>query len=180
MWIFRVSCSYFIVFKDFSKPKNSGGHMPVKRLKEYLDQNQVKYETIPHAGSYTAKETANLAHVPGKEMAKTVMVKMDGKMTLSVLPASYNVDFSLLKKNTGAKRVELASEREFELMFPECETGAMPPFGNLYGMDVYVAKTLAEDREIAFNAGTHKELIKLSFSDFRQLVNPKIVRFSAT
>ncbi|MBU2510953.1 YbaK/EbsC family protein [bacterium] len=152
--------------------------MPTKRLKEYLDDHKVKYETIPHANAYTAQETAALSHVSGKEMAKTVVVKLDGKMTLSVLPASYRVDFNLLKKNTGANRAELVSENEFTDLFPECEVGAMPPFGNLYGMDVYVAKTLAEDKEIVFNAGTHTELVKISFKDFEQLVKPKVVRFS--
>ena len=154
--------------------------MPVKRLKEYLDAKSVKYQVIPHKCTYTAQETAVSASVPGDEMAKTVMVKVDGKMAVSVLPASYKVDFNLLKLNTGAKNVELASEEEFEMMFPQCEVGAMPPFGNLYGMDVYVAKKLAEDEEIAFNAGSHTELVKLSYKDFERLVSPKIVRFSLT
>ncbi len=152
--------------------------MPTKRLKEYLENNKVKYVTIPHVNAYTAQETAALSQVSGMEMAKTVMVKLDGKMTLSVLPASYKVDFNLLKKNSGASKAELASENEFTELFPECEVGAMPPFGNLYGMDVYVAKTLTEDDEIAFNAGTHTELVKLSYKDFEQLVKPKIARFS--
>ncbi len=154
--------------------------MPVKRLKDYLDSKAVKYQVIPHECTYTAHETAESAKVPGDEMAKTVMVKLDGKMAVSVLPASYKVDFNLLKLNTGAKSVELASEEEFEMMFPQCEVGAMPPFGNLYGMDVYVAKKLAEDEEIAFNAGSHTELVKLSYKDFERLVSPKVVRFSLT
>ncbi len=154
--------------------------MPVKRLKEYLDAQAVRYQVIHHECSYTAQETAECAKVSGDEMAKTVMVKLDGKMAVSVLPASYKVDFNLLKLNTGANNVELASEEEFEMMFPQCEVGAMPPFGNLYGMDVFVAKKLAEDEEIVFNAGTHTELIKISYNDFDKLVNPKIVRFSLT
>lgn len=154
--------------------------MPVKRLQEYLENKAVKYQVVPHEGAYTAKETAKTANVSGKEMAKTVMVKLDGRMAVSVLPASYQVDFNLLKLNTGAKVVELASEDEFEMMFPQCEVGAMPPFGNLYGMEVYVAKKLAEDEEIAFNAGSHTELIKLSYKDFEKLVKPKVVRFSLT
>ena len=152
--------------------------MPIKRLKDYLDGHAVKYQTIPHKNAFTAQETAQFAKVSGKEMAKTVMVKLDGHMALSVLPASYKIDFNLLKQNTGASKVELASEEEFVKIFPECETGAMPPFGNLYGLDVYVAKTLAEDDEIAFNAGTHRELVKLSYKDFETLVKPKVVRFS--
>ena len=152
--------------------------MPVKKLKEYLDSHQVKYVTISHSPVYTAQEIAGSAHIPGKELAKTVMVKIDGKVAMAVLPASYRVDFDLLKKAAGASSVELASEKEFENMFPDCEIGAMPPFGNLYGMEVFVAASLTEDTEIAFNAGSHSELIRLSYKDFERLVKPKIVKFS--
>ena len=152
--------------------------MPVKKLKEYLDSHQVKYVTISHSQVYTAQEIAASAHIPGKELAKTVMVKIDGKTAMAVLPASYRVDFDLLKKAAGASSIKLASEEEFKNMFPDCEIGAMPPFGNLYGMDVFVAASLAEDAEIAFNAGSHSELIKLSYKDFERLVKPKLARFS--
>ncbi|MFQ5772043.1 MAG: aminoacyl-tRNA deacylase [bacterium] len=153
--------------------------MPVKKLKEFLDDNKIKYVTISHSRAYTAQEIASTSHIPGKELAKTVMVKIDGKMAMAVLPASYRVDFDLLKNASGAKTVELANEDEFKDMFPDCDTGAMPPFGNLYGMDVFVAEKLAKDEEIAFNAGTHTELIKLCYKDFERLVNPKVVKFSA-
>jgi Ala-tRNA(Pro) deacylase len=106
------------------------------------------------------------------------MVKLDGKMAMAVLPASYKVDFDLLKSASGASKVELASEAEFKDAFPECEVGAMPPFGNLYGMEVFVAESLAEDEEIAFNAGTHTELIKLKYEDFENLVKPRKLKFS--
>jgi Ala-tRNA(Pro) deacylase len=128
--------------------------------------------------AYTAQEIAARAHVRGKSLAKTVMVKLDGKMSMAVLPATFKVDFDLLKEASGANEVELGSEKEFKNMFPDCELGAMPPFGNLYGFDVYVAKTLAQDDEIAFNAGSHTELIKLPYSDFERLVKPKVVRIS--
>ena len=153
--------------------------MPVKKLKEFLDSNQVKYVTISHSAAYTAQEIAATAHVPGKELAKTVMVKVDGKMAMAVLPASFKVDLEHLKNAAGAKSVELAGEREFRDMFPGCETGGMPPFGNLYGMDVYVSGKLAEDAEIAFNAGSHTELVKLAYKDFDRLVKPKVVHFAA-
>ena len=153
--------------------------MPVKKLKEFLDSNQVKYVTISHSAAYTAQEIAATAHVPGKELAKTVMVKVDGKMAMAVLPASFKVDLEHLKSAAGAKSVELASEREFRDMFPGCETGGMPPFGNLYGMAVYVSARLAEDDEIAFNAGSHTELVKLAYKDFDRLVKPKVVHFAA-
>ena len=153
--------------------------MPINRLKEYLDQEKVKYVTMHHSPAYTAQEMAASAHVPGRELAKTVMVKIDDRMAMTVLPASYKVDFDLLKEVIGSTNIELASEREFKDLFPECEIGAMPPFGNLYDMDVYVAESLLEDEEIAFNAGSHNELIKLSMNDYAKLVKPKVLKFSA-
>ncbi len=153
--------------------------MPVKKLKDFLDSNGVKYVAITHSPAATAQEVAASAHVPGKEMAKTVMLKLDGKMAMAVLPASYKVDFDLMKVAAGAERVELAGESEFGEIFPECELGAMPPFGNLYGIEVFVAESLAEDEEITFNAGSHVELIRMFYKDFESLVKPKVVKFSA-
>ena len=152
--------------------------MPVKKLKSFLDEHHVKYVTISHSRAYTAQEVAASAHIPGKEIAKTVMIKLDGRMAMAVLPATYQVDFDLLRQATGIQDVELATEEEFRDLFPECEIGAMPPFGNLYGMDVFVAASLTEDEEIAFNAGTHTELIRLSYSDFARLVDPVVLHFS--
>jgi Ala-tRNA(Pro) deacylase len=152
--------------------------MPVNKLKDFLDSQDVKYVTITHSPAYTAQQIAASAHIPGKELAKTVVVKIDGKLAMAVLPASYKVDFDLLKEAAGAESVELAGEVEFKETFPGCEVGAMPPFGNLYGLDVYVAESLAEDDEIAFNACSHTELIKLSYADFEKLVKPKIVKMS--
>lgn len=152
--------------------------MPVKKLKEFLDEHRVKYVTISHSLAYTAQEIAASAHIRGKELAKTVIVKADGRMAMAVLPASLKVDFELLAEAMGAKLVELATEREFKQMFPDCELGAMPPFGNLYGMDVFVAESLTEDKEIAFNAGSHTELMRLPLADFLALVNPKVVKLS--
>jgi Ala-tRNA(Pro) deacylase len=111
-------------------------------------------------------------------VAKTVMVKVDGKMSMAVLPASYQVDLGQLAEVAGAKKVELATEEEFKGLFPECEPGAMPPFGNLYDMQVYATESLAEDAEIAFNAGSHTELLKLAYADFAKLVEPTVARFS--
>jgi Ala-tRNA(Pro) deacylase len=153
--------------------------MPAKRLKEFLDSNNVKYVTITHSRSYTAQDVAESAHIPGKELAKTVMVRIDGRMAMAVVPASTRVDFERLKQVAGAKTVELASERDFKDMFPECEPGAMSPFGNLYGLEVYAAESLAEDREIAFSAGSHTELIKMSYQDFERLVKPKVAKLSS-
>ena len=152
--------------------------MPVKKLKDFLDKNNIQYVTCIHSTAYTSQQIAASAHIPGKDLAKTVMVKLDEKMVMAVLPASYRVDLEKLKKVAGAQKAALASEEEFKDMFPDCEVGAMPPFGNLYNMPVYVAKSLAEDDEIAFNAGSHRELIKLDYKDFEQLVKPKKAAFS--
>jgi Ala-tRNA(Pro) deacylase len=152
--------------------------MPSKKLKSFLDENKVKYISIQHSTAYTAQEIAAIAHIPGKDLAKTVIIKIDGKMAMAVLPASYKVSFENLKEALGAKEVRLAYEQEFMDKFPDCEVGAMPPFGNIYGMDVYAAESLAEDEEIAFNACSHTELIKMSFADFERLVKPKRIKFS--
>lgn len=153
--------------------------MPLKKLIEFLDNQGVKYVTIRHSKAYTAQEIAESAHLPGKELAKTVMIKIDGKMAMAVLPATERVDFDLLKAVVSTKNVQLAEESEFKNMFPECEVGAMPPFGNLYGLEVYAEKSLAEDQEIAFNAGSHTELFRLSYKDYERLIKPKMARFSA-
>ena len=152
--------------------------MPLRKLKQYLDDNGVRYMTITHSPSYTAQEIAASAHVPGKEMAKAVMVKIDGKLAMAVTPAPSKVDFDKLKELAGAAGAELATEDEFKDLFPNCEVGAMPPFGNLYDMDVYAASDLAEDESIAFNAGSHSELIRLDYADFDRLVHPKTGRFA--
>ncbi len=152
--------------------------MPVKKLKDFLNSHKVKYVTIIHSTAYTTQEIAASAHIPGRIMAKTVIIDIDGKMAMAVLPASYKIDFNLLKKSIGADSIQLASEQEFEYLFPKCDVGAMPPFGNLYDMDVFVAESLTEDEEIAFNAGSHAELIKIAYKDFERLVKPKIIKFS--
>ena len=152
--------------------------MPLKKLKDFLDDQGVKYTVVSHSPAFTAQEIAASAHVPGKEMAKTVMVKIDGEMAMAVLPASYGIDFDQLRQAAWGESAELATEEEFQDLFPDCELGAMPPFGNLYGMKVFVEQSLSEDDEIAFNAGSHKELVKLSYDDFAKLVEPKVARFS--
>jgi len=154
--------------------------MPVEKLKSFLDSNDVKYVSISHSPAITAQEIAATAHISGKEVAKTVMVLIDGQMAMAVLPANRDVDFDLLLQAAKAGDAQLASEDEFEGLFPACEVGAMPPFGNLYDMPVYVDQSLAEDEEIAFNAGSHKELIQLAYADFERLVRPQIASFAKT
>ena len=152
--------------------------MPATKLKEFLDDNNVKYVTIGHSLAYAAHEIAASAHVPAKELAKTVIVTVDGKMMMAVLPATHKIDLPQLQSALGAGSVELAGEEEFKDVFPGCALGAMPPFGNLYGLEVLVAQRLTEDKEIAFNAGTHTELMKLAYSDFERLVKPRVLKFT--
>jgi len=149
--------------------------MPVKKLKEFLDKHKVKYISISHSPSYTSQEIAASAHISGKQLAKTVIVKINGQYAMVVLPANDHVNFSALKSAIGAPNADLAPESEFKDKFPECEVGAMPPFGNLYGLPVYASSRLSSFDHIAFNAGSHSELIQLSYSDFERLVKPKIV-----
>ncbi|MFH1195072.1 MAG: YbaK/EbsC family protein [bacterium] len=152
--------------------------MPVNKLKTYLDENKIKYVTIHHSKAYTAQEIAASAHIKGKKLAKSVVLKVNGKMALAVLPASYSIDFGLLKEALGTDNARLANEPEFKDKFPDCEVGAMPPFGNLFGLDVYVEASLVEDEEISFNACSHTELMRLEYTDFEKLVKPKIIRFA--
>lgn len=153
--------------------------MHLTKVKAFLDANAVKYVIMSHSKAYTAQGIAAVAHISGREVAKSVIVKLDGALAMAVLPASYQVDLIALKRTTGVQTAELASEREFKQHFPDCETGAMPPFGNLYGIPVYVDETLAEDREIAFNAGSHYELIRMAYDDFERLVGPEVMSFSS-
>lgn len=152
--------------------------MALNQLKDFLDRNNIRYVTISHSVAYTAQGIAALAHISGKELAKTVIVKLDGKLAMAVLPASVHVDLSRLKSATGASLVEIAGEDEFRDKFANCETGAMPPFGNLYGMEVFADRSLSRDKEIAFNAGSHRELVRLAWVDYVELVKPKMVHLA--
>ncbi len=148
-----------------------------KRLKDFLDKNKVKYQVAGHPEVYTAQEIAAALHVPGKELAKVVIINAGEKFVMTVLPASWRIDMARLKDALKAKEINLATEKEFESLFPDCEIGAMPPFGNLYSVDVYVDRALTEDEEIFFQAGNHIESIKMNYKDYSQLVDPKIVEF---
>ncbi len=152
--------------------------MSSTKLKDYLDQENIRYTTIKHSTAYTAQEVAQLAHIPGDEMAKTVIVKIDDKQAMVVLPATEHIDLEILGGALGAKNVSLATEAEFMPQFSECEIGAMPPFGNLYHMDVYVEEALSQDEMIAFNACSHDELIEMSYVDFARLAKPEVFRIS--
>ncbi len=148
--------------------------MPINKLKEFLDSNSIKYMSIRHSPAFTAQEIAEAAHIHGQQMAKVVILKIEGKMAMAVVGADHLVDIPQIQKAAGTTDVLLADESEFKELFPGVETGAMPPFGNLYGMDVYVSKALAKNREIVFNAGTHTLLVRMAYADFERLVTPKI------
>jgi Ala-tRNA(Pro) deacylase len=152
--------------------------MPVAKLKEFLDRNEVPYETIPHPPAYTTQDVAAAAHIPARKVAKTVMVRIDGDMAMVVLEAPDRVDLERLREVTGAETIELAGEDEFRDLFPNCEPGAMPPFGNLWNMPVFVDQRLREEEVIAFNAGTHDELVRLSYGAFERLVQPVVAELS--
>ncbi|MEJ2502898.1 MAG: YbaK/EbsC family protein [Gemmatimonadota bacterium] len=152
--------------------------MPVAKLKEFLDAHHVHYDTIAHGTAYTAQEAAAAAHVPGKELAKTVMVKLDGELAMVVLPAPDHNSLERLREATGAGSIELATEVEFKRLFPTCEPGAMPPFGNLWDLEVFVDQRLREDERIAFEAGRHDELVRMSYIDFERLVQPVVTHLT--
>ena len=151
--------------------------MPVRKLKEFLDRERVKHVSIVHSTAYTAQEVAASAHITGKELAKTVIVELDGEMAMAVLPANRKIVLQDLREVTGSDQVKFASEEEFQKQFPDCETGAMPPFGNLYGLPVYVDHSLTEDEEIVFQAGTHSDAIRMRYWDFASLAFPVVEEF---
>lgn len=152
--------------------------MIAKTLKDFLDQRKIKYVTITHSPAYTAHEVAQSAHIPGRILAKTVMVVMDGVLAMAVLPSNHRVLLDDLHEITGTDDVRLAREDEFKKLFYDCEPGAMPPFGNLYDMSVYVSPDLADESEIAFNAGSHTEIIRMLYRDYERLVKPRVASFT--
>jgi len=146
--------------------------MPVKQLKQYLDSYGIRYVTIEHSGAYTAKEIAERIHIKGDQMAKTVVVVLDGVMSMVVLPASCRIRWDRFTHAMGTDLVSLASEEEFKDRFPECEVGAMPPFGELFDMPLYMYEGFDELAEIAFRAGSHHEVIKMDLQDYIRLAKP--------
>jgi Ala-tRNA(Pro) deacylase len=153
--------------------------MALSSLREYLDRHNARYLVISHSAAFTAQGIAALAHISGKELAKTVMVKLNDRLVMAVLPAAFHLDLELLKRASGTQVAEIAAEEDFRELFPECETGAMPPFGHLYGIELLVEESLSKHREITFNACSHRELIRLDWKDFQKLARPKLMRFAA-
>lgn len=147
------------------------------RLKSYLDEHRIHYTLMIHSPAYTAQAAAATLHIPGKELAKTVVVRAGDRTLLAVLPASHHVDLKALGARVG-ETVRLANEAEFISLFPDCELGAMPPFGELYRLPVYVDESLAADEEIVFNAGTHRDAVRMRYADFLNLAHPTVAAFA--
>lgn len=150
--------------------------MPIlRRLKELLDQAKISYEVFDHPAAFTAQGVAVSQHIPGQEMAKVVILRADGSPVMAVVPASRMISLAKLKAARGVKQVVLAEEGELASLFPECEVGGMPPFGNLFGLPVYVDTSLEKDEAIFFNAGNHRQTVRVKYADFKKLVSPIVV-----
>lgn len=149
--------------------------MKERLVERALKQNHIPYDIILHSQSYTSMQTAQAAHIKGKEFAKTIMVNVDGRMIMAVLPAYYRVDLKRVKEAYGAKDVSIASEEEFAYLFKDSSIGAMPPMGNLYGMEVAMDEEMKEDLYIAFNACNHEEIFKMKFKDYKKMTHPRFL-----
>jgi Ala-tRNA(Pro) deacylase len=154
--------------------------MPIlKKLRELFDEEKVSYEVYNHPLAYTAQEIAAKQHFSGDAMAKVVMLKVDGALAMAVLMGSDKVSLATVRESLNAREVQLATEDDFISRFPDCEIGAMPPFGNLFGMPVYVDPALERDEYIYFNAGNHVQTVRLRYKDYERLVHPRIIRVTA-
>lgn len=149
-----------------------------ERLELLLVKQGVKFEVTAHPLAYTAQEVATVEHVSGYDVAKVVMAAVDDRLVMLVLPAPHRVDLEKVKRGLGATTARLAREDEFAKLFPDCDLGAMPPFGNLYGIPVYVDRTLTHDPKIVFNAGSHRETMTIAYADFERVVRPEVIEFA--
>jgi Ala-tRNA(Pro) deacylase len=149
--------------------------MAQQHVVDYLNEHQVSFSTFQHPPAFTAQEIAESAHISGHRLAKTVVVKLDGKLALCIVPATERVNFSRLRHAAGSHTAELASEDEFAGAFPQCEPGATPPFGELFGVDVYAVDSLQKGQPVAFNSGDSSELLMMSWSDFQKLAHPVVL-----
>ncbi len=148
------------------------------RVTDFLDESGVSYEVTEHRPAFTAQQIAAEEHEPGKYVAKPVIIRADGQLMMCVLPAPNKADMGALKSQLGVQDVELVEEKEIADMFPDCELGAEPPFGNLYDMPTILDKTMQDDDHILFQAGTHEQGIRLSMKDYIYLVKPHVLDFS--
>ena len=150
--------------------------MPIlTKLKDVLDQAKISYQIYSHRSAFTAQEIAESLHSSGKKMAKVVILKVNGSFVMAVVPADRMVSLRKVVAALGVREAALATEAEFTSLFPGCEIGAMPPFGNLFGLPVYVDSSLETEEDIFFNAGNHRHTVRLSYADFKRLVHPVVV-----
>jgi Ala-tRNA(Pro) deacylase len=162
------------------KAEVEGGFMPIlKKLRELLDDAKVPYDVYSHPLAYTAQEIAATQHVSGDAIAKVVMLKVDGVLTMAVVRGSDKLSLATAEDSLNAREVQLATEDEFIVRFPGCEVGAMPPFGSLFGIPVYVDQALEDDEYIYFNAGNHVQTVRIKYADYEKLVHPRVVRLTA-
>jgi len=147
-------------------------------LFRYLNSNNAEFQVLEHDPAFSAHDVAAVAHVPESEMAKAVLIRIEDHYWMAVLRADQRINQQMIRRVFGAKNVQLAHEEDLGLLFPDCQIGAMPPFGNLYGLPVLVEECLAEDEEIVFNACTHTKAIRMKFKDFRRLAKPVITGFA--
>ena len=148
------------------------------KVVEFLETNSAKYEVTRHQPTYSAQQMAAAEHVSGREVAKPVLIKADGQYYMCVLPACHKVDLDALKQDLGADQVALAGEDEMSKLFADCELGAEPPFGNLYGLETLMDENLQKDEYIVFQGGTHEQAIRMAVLDYKELVSPRVLRFS--
>lgn len=151
--------------------------MPNQRIRDYLDSHNINYNIIKYTLAFTAQEIAASVHISGHELAKTVLIKLDGRLAMTVLPASYKVNFGVLRDIVGSRNIELASEQDFKYRFPDCDLGSIPPFGNLWNMEVFISERLSLNDDIVFNAGSHTELIRMKYNDYEKIVAPKSMNY---
>ena len=153
--------------------------MPIRSLDRLLDSRNITYRSYNHTPTYTAQETAEVLHTTGYEVAKSVLLKVDDRFVMAVLPACEQVNLSQFRKQTGVEQIRLASENELQAIAPMCDRGSIPPIGNLFGLPVYVSVSLARDEVISFSGGTHTEDIRMSYDDFEWLVQPQLMDFTS-
>ncbi len=148
------------------------------RLSQYFREHGVEFEAIGHRTAYTAQEMAAAEGIKGRYVAKVVMVHADARMVMLVMPACYRIDWAKLKSALGVQEARLAQEAEFAQLFPDCDTGAMPPFGSLYDIPVYVDQALTQDPAIVFPVGTHRDTMKIAYCDYARLAHPVTASFA--
>lgn len=149
-----------------------------ERLEAYLRASQVPFEAHPHQPAYTAQAVAEREHIPGQLMVKVVVVVADGELAMLALPTSRRADLARVAELLDAREVRLATEGELSLAFPDCEIGAMPPFGGMYGLPVYVDRSLEGEHRVFFQDGTHTGAMSVSYADFRRLAAPVVAEFT--